>query len=240
MHDGVAQLLRSSQGAWLVDRNFTFNGQQSSVARAHFAFGAPLAGFNSKRDRKSDQIKILRSFIRDELFPYLTKASSSEMRVMWYNEEASTYEVINAAIHDAKIAGSALLFVVLAMWRHSRSFLMAMLSSLSMLYALPLAYCVVVVVLDFRTMSIFNVVSLFILAGIGADDLFVFVDIWKQSAVKFPALSITSGRQGKSRCLHGQGFCFTRATFDQSTAKPTEPTQSHPVDVVLYISGSQV
>ena len=37
------------------------------------------------------------------------------------------------------------------------------------------------VILDFRYIGIFHILSVFIILGIGADDVFIFMDTWKET-----------------------------------------------------------
>ncbi len=38
------------------------------------------------------------------------------------------------------------------------------------------------VILDFRYIGVFHILSVFIILGIGADDVFIFFDAWKETA----------------------------------------------------------
>ena len=70
-------------------------------------------------------------------------------------------------------------------WFHTESLGLASASVFGILMTFPLAYCVYRFILQVKWFGILNLVALFVVLGIGADDTFVLADSWKQSAAYF-------------------------------------------------------
>jgi hypothetical protein len=67
---------------------------------------------------------------------------------------------------------------------------------LHIILSFPFAYFFIQVFLDIGKMGLLNFMSLFIILGIGADDIFIFVDAWKQSAIVKPRAKYGDGDAG--------------------------------------------
>ena len=60
-------------------------------------------------------------------------------------------------------------------------------------------------ILDFRYIGIFHILSIFIILGIGADDVFIFFDAWKETAY-FEVCLLSYGITRKICKAHVEGF----------------------------------
>ena len=96
----------------------------------------------------------------------------------------SSIEVMQELSHDAMFALGSVLFVGVLVLTHTMSGLLTLVAAIGILSSFPMAFacywwC------GFRTMKLLNFVSLFLIMGIGADDVFVFFDTFHQGkAVK--------------------------------------------------------
>ncbi|XP_071485655.1 protein dispatched homolog 1-like [Diadema antillarum] len=82
---------------------------------------------------------------------------------------------------DAIYPCLGVVFVVLLMWMYIGSLFVTIMTVLSMAMSLISAYFVYMAVFRIPFFPFMNLTSVILLVGIGADDAFVFCDIWKQS-----------------------------------------------------------
>jgi hypothetical protein len=168
-----------------LDKNFGVNGSKTSRAiRTILNFGGPLPGYNNTDDRNFGQRPKLGDFLVQRMRPILQKAfdeKSHGVNVVFIGDGLADYEVNNILFGDASLAIASMAVVLLYIWFHTRSLYYATLGMLEILIAFPMTYFLHRVVFQYYWMGLLNFLSLFILLGIGADDIFIFVDAWKQS-----------------------------------------------------------
>lgn len=85
----------------------------------------------------------------------------------------------------------ALMIILIIMWFYTESLLLTFLLSVSVLSALILAYFFYMIVLRLDFFPFLNVTTLIFLVGIGADDAFVYTDVWRQAKQEHPGASLT-------------------------------------------------
>lgn len=85
----------------------------------------------------------------------------------------------------------AMMIILLIMWFYTESILLTFLLVLSVVSALIIAYFLYMIVLGLKFFPFLNVTTLIFLVGIGADDAFVFTDVWRQSKQNNPGASLT-------------------------------------------------
>ena len=89
---------------------------------------------------------------------------------------------------DVAYAIFSFLFVFCYIWFHLGSFFIALLSMLMILMSFPVTYMIYTGVFQVTMNTTLNQLTIFIVLGIAADDIFVYCDAWKQSAfIKFIA-----------------------------------------------------
>lgn len=84
------------------------------------------------------------------------------------------------AFWSARWAGLAFVFVMLFMIVHNGSVFLAVFGMLQILLAFPTVYYVYYVQFGIHNMGIVNLMSLFVLCGIGTDDVFILTDTFLQ------------------------------------------------------------
>jgi len=81
-------------------------------------------------------------------------------------------------------------FVFCYMVFHTRSVFLTLMGLGHVLISFPATWCIYYLVFQIQYMGFLNFIALFVIMGIGADDIFVFVDAWKQSKLqKDPTIS---------------------------------------------------
>ena len=71
------------------------------------------------------------------------------------------------------------LFVFCFIWYHLESFFMAMLSIFMILLSFPVSYLIYTGIFQITMNTTLNQLTIFIVLGIAADDIFVFCDAWR-------------------------------------------------------------
>lgn len=85
----------------------------------------------------------------------------------------------------------AMLIILLIMWFYTESVLLTVLLVLSVVSALIIAYFLYTIVLGLNFFPFLNITTLIFLVGIGADDAFVFTDVWRQAKQNNPGAPLT-------------------------------------------------
>ena len=85
-------------------------------------------------------------------------------------------------LNDVKWAVFSVIFVFCYIMFHLRSFFMAFVSMLLILFSFPITYLLYTGLLRITMNTTLNQMTIFIVLGIAADDIFVFCDAWRHSA----------------------------------------------------------
>lgn len=170
-------------------------------ARSLMYIGTPLQGYDKPSDWDDAQFrKIQKRFVnkvQNELLDkynmksrpfksaYLDAARTGEsgkkFEVLWANDFLEEEQFTEAVNSDFMFAIASVLFVWFWMCVHTGSFFIGTFSILQVVISLPLSLFFYRVVLWRRYFSVMQQLVLFVILGIGADDVFVYVDAWKQS-----------------------------------------------------------
>lgn len=141
---------------------------------------------------------------------------------LYFNFHLYVRTVQGLVSSDLALSGGSFCFIVLFMWFQTRSAFvtcMAVLGIISNFFATNMVYRIV---LDYKYFGVFHVLAVFIILGIGADDVFVFYDTWKASAlINFATLeerlSYCYGKAAKSTLITS---LTTALAFAASAATP--------------------
>jgi len=113
---------------------------------------------------------------------FRAKATTADLEVKFFNGVWYRDEFDNIITFDLSMVSAALLFVYVYICLHTATFTLGCLGILQIMLSVPLALFVYVVVLRVPYFAQVHILALFICLGVGADDLFVFMDAWRQSA----------------------------------------------------------
>jgi predicted RND superfamily exporter protein len=185
-------------------------------------FGTPLPGFESATDREDDQFEIYQEFLTSldgtvegveaELFdmfaiednaegvfayyptPYMAEASPSPtLRVYWFSFFILQNEFVRMLASDLFFAIFSILFVVFWLRIHTGSSMMALSGIFMIVMSLPFTILIYKKIFNIPYYSEIHSLVLFIVLGVGADDIFVLNDSWKLTKHSYPE-DITNGR----------------------------------------------
>nr|XP_040145074.1 protein dispatched homolog 3 [Ictidomys tridecemlineatus] len=191
-YDGMGQDLADIRGSlelamthpefyWYVDEGLSADNLKSSLLRSEILFGAPLPNYYSVDDRWEEQRAKFQSFVVTYV-AMLAKQSTSKVQVLYGGTDLFDYEVRRTFNNDmllAFISSSciAALVYVLTSCSVFLSFFGIASIGLSCLVALFLYH----VVFGVQYLGILNGVAAFVVVGIGVDDVFVFINTYRQA-----------------------------------------------------------
>ncbi|XP_030918206.1 protein dispatched homolog 3 isoform X1 [Geospiza fortis] len=191
-YDGMGQDLADIQGSlelamthpefyWYVDEGLSAENKKSSLLRSEILFGAPLPNYYSVEDRWEEQRRKFQNFVITYV-AMLAKQSTSKVQVLYGGTDLFDYEVRRTFNNDmllAFISSSciAVLVYILTSCSVFLSFFGIASIGLSCLVALFLYH----VVFGIQYLGILNGVAAFVIVGIGVDDVFVFINTYRQA-----------------------------------------------------------
>ncbi|NXK81867.1 DISP3 protein, partial [Amazona guildingii] len=166
---------------WYVDEGLSAENMKSSLLRSEILFGAPLPNYYSVEDRWEEQRRKFQSFVVTYV-AMLAKQSTSKVQVLYGGTDLFDYEVRRTFNNDmllAFISSSciAVLVYILTSCSVFLSFFGIASIGLSCLVALFLYH----VVFGIQYLGILNGVAAFVIVGIGVDDVFVFINTYRQA-----------------------------------------------------------
>uniref|UniRef100_A0A8C6XM59 Dispatched RND transporter family member 3 n=1 Tax=Naja naja TaxID=35670 RepID=A0A8C6XM59_NAJNA len=191
-YDGLGQELADIQGSlelamthpefyWYVDEGLSAENKKSSLLRSEVLFGAPLPSYYSMDDRWEEQCRKFQNFVVTYV-AWLAKESTSKVEVLYGGTDLFDYEVRKIFKNDmllAFISSSciAVLVYLLASCSVFLSFFGIASIGISCLVALFLYH----IVFGIQYLGILNGVAAFVIVGIGVDDVFVFINTYRQA-----------------------------------------------------------
>ena len=186
----TAKLLNTTRSilAYHLGKDAIINGRtaQSKYTRSLMNIAWPLEGYNSTLNQKDEQTKELDS-LTVEAFANALKVTYKSGLVpgidfYYYNRAIYVNEIQDQVVLDFLLAGGSMMFIFVFMWFQVGSLWITTWAIFSILSSFIITNFIYRVILDFRYFGVFHVLSVFIVLGIGADDVFVFIDSWKSSA----------------------------------------------------------
>jgi hypothetical protein len=157
---------------------------QSKYTRSLMSIAWPLGGFNSTLNQKEEQTEKLDSLTVDAFADKLKRTYTKGLpgiEFYYYNRAIYVNEIQLQVVWDFLLAGGSMVFIFIFMWFQVGSLWITTWAIFSILSSFVITNFIYRVILDFRYFGVFHVLSVFIVLGIGADDVFVFMDSWKHS-----------------------------------------------------------
>ncbi|XP_056135997.1 protein dispatched homolog 3 [Lampris incognitus] len=182
IHGSLSLAITHPQFYWYVDESLSPERLSSSILRSEIHFGAPLPSYYSLQDRAEEQRSRFKSFVV-QYANILAKQSTSQVKVLYGGTELFDDEVRHIFYNDmmlAVISGACITVLVYVLTSFSVFLTFFGLASigLSCLVALFLYH----VVFGVRYLGILNGVAAFVIIGIGVDDVFVFINTFRQAS----------------------------------------------------------
>jgi len=168
------------------------------MVRSFVNFGAPLEGFTSEDDRINEQngefeklVKPWEAEINDEYFKkpapgfggsvYMTPSVKNGLQVTYWGFDTQQLEFVRLVESDMLWSTFALLFVYIWMSVHTGSCILSSVGMLQIVCSLPIGCGIYKLLFGIPYFDTLQTLVIFLVLGVGADDVFVLADAWKQS-----------------------------------------------------------
>jgi len=163
----------------------SFGGGTTAIPaiKSSFPFGLPLKGFDNTNDRLNDQYKEAATFLWDTYSDYLMKKNFKNINFYW-DGEGMTDKYVEEGLNETIIfVACSFLGVWCYMSIMTKSCWKSTMGMGQILLSFFSTYTLYRCIFQMTYFGIFNVLSIFIILGIGADDIFVFLDTFSQAGV---------------------------------------------------------
>jgi len=120
---------------------------------------------------------------------------NAPLRCYFWDQDA----FLNQLISDMGLVVVSVAVVFFYMWYNTQSLFLTLCGIFEIIISFPIAFFFWGTVMDQHHFNILQMMVLFIILGIGADDIFVLQDAWRQSAVQDSATISISGRKDDDR-----------------------------------------
>jgi len=225
---------------FFFDEGFNKTNRVASYSRSILYWGQLLEG-TSDEDESSKKLK---KFIIDNLYDDWTEITKPNN-----NPEVASYYFMIALIWDVilqilTVDGLKAIASFMAVFFYLRimlgSWFLTAVGMFEIFMSIPLSWLFFSYVFQIKYFSTLNTICIFIVIAIGADDIFVFMDAYKQSATKGPeVLSSLESRMSYVYRRSGSAMLLTSATtcsaFLCTLASPIAGTRSFGIFAAFVI-----
>ncbi|GMH73348.1 hypothetical protein TrST_g2399 [Triparma strigata] len=169
--------------------------------RSMVQLGSPLEGYTSETDKMTEQYakyeKLFTAW-EDPMFEYIgvehtsTKSAFNQkhtkdgLEVRYWGFDIQQLEFKRVVQFDMFFSMFSLIFVYIWIFVHTGSFFLASIAMLQIVASLPIGNAIYKGVFQIEYFDTLHTLVIFLVLGVGADDVFVLVDGWKQTAELVP------------------------------------------------------
>ena len=160
------------------------NSAKSQYTRSLLYIGWPLEGFSNTNDEEEKQSEKLNQLIVDAFSSILRRKHEDGVGniAFYYNNNALRWNALQSqVIFDLMLAIASFTFIFIFSWFHTGSIWLTAWGIFSIVSSFNITILIYRIVFDYRYFGTFHVLSIFIILGIGCDDIFIFMDTWKLS-----------------------------------------------------------
>ncbi len=168
-------------------KDFDENHLISDVSRTFMEFGFPLAGYENVNDQIEDQrVKAAKFAVKCvEIVEKFSEKHASDMEIFYFGGQAAMDHLVDQIlVHDGMFAFLSMCFVFIYIAIHSGSFFLASAGMFHIVLSFPLGYFLLRIVLGISFFDTMNTFLIYVVLGIGADDVIIYIDCWKQITVE--------------------------------------------------------
>jgi len=174
---------KQSNVNFFFDKNFNINNTVTQYSRSIIWWGELLNGTKDEDESEKELIK----FIKDDLLKSwnkITGSNNGEVKTYFFQLSLIFDIILGILAADALKALASFLAVFFYLRLMIGSWFLAAIGMFEIFMSLPLAWFTFSYIFQIKYFSALNVLCIFIVIAIGADDIFVFMDAYKQSATK--------------------------------------------------------
>lgn len=187
------------------DLGFSAENPVSHYSRGIIFWGGPLVETNltaEEQKKKEEEEKSWGSNPEDDARKEFVKEHYLELMDdqadMSKHPTINTYYFMTAIIgdvilgivtKDAMLALFSFAFIFIWLMINTQSWFLAIVGLMEIMFSIPVAWFIFTVVCQIKYFATLNTLALFVVAAIGADDIFIFMDAYKQSRYHLEVLT---------------------------------------------------
>jgi len=178
------------------DKTFSVDNPKSKFSRGIIFWGGPLEGqetnltADEKEALEEGEDDLRKDFVIDNFLDKMNKQAEEGTHSFinsYYFMIAIIGDVIlQIVLQDALLAIFSLGFVFFWLRINTGSWFLAAVGFFEISFSIPIAWFLFSVVFQIQYFATLNSLAIFIVAAIGADDIFIFMDAYKQSRIRDP------------------------------------------------------
>ena len=192
---------------YFLDGDFDATTLVNRMTRLKYPMGAPLPGYADADDDEDAQegeiglgwldeveVRLARRFGMRAAFlssPYMGIPTEANTEIRWYAGYLRSKDSSSVIQYDLSWAGASILAVWVYMSFHTGSVFVGTLGMFEILMSFPVSIFIYRVLFRVSYLGNIQILSVFVVLGVGADDVFVFFDAFKQSAFEPTSISGT-------------------------------------------------
>ncbi len=168
-----------SEDAEISSSNQTIRSRRT---RSIMTFGYPLHDFNQSRESRGFQYQIWEDWAFQELVPVLMEKLETgvgDLTFLFFGSGLYWREAELSLYKDTVLVIGSFIFIFFFMWFQTGSLFVTTFGLFSVLTSFFGANLIYNLVIGYKFFGTFNLAALFIMLGIGADDIFIYSDIWR-------------------------------------------------------------
>ena len=162
-------------------------------AYAHLARTVIPLGFPMKDAKEKDQLEgKMQNFLVNSFKPLILqlKSETKQFDLVYWSYLLFVKDIAAQAAKEMLLTFGSLTFIFSFMVFHTKSLWISSFAVLSIGCSFLAANMIYRIVLGYAYFGLFHIIAMFIILGIGADDLFIFLDVWKNTAFNsYPSLA---------------------------------------------------
>lgn len=183
----INQLLVQKQHvAFFLDKNFNVSNPVSQYSRSMFYWGKLLNGTKDSEESRDKTKEFILQNLLDKWNIISAEDHNSYVETLFFMGVLIFDIIIKILVTDATLAIASFVAVFFYLRLMLGSWFLTAIGMFEIFMSLPLSWFVFSYIFQIKYFGILNVLCLFIVMAIGADDIFVFMDAYKQSASKGP------------------------------------------------------
>jgi len=153
--------------------------------RARIRLGLPLEGFADENDRPDQQQDLQRESLQQILVDFVIPRRNDAEFVQVFGDfpDITSFFAFRTLASDAIFAGGSMFVVFLCLSLHTSSVFLGGCGLFQILLSFPTTYFFYRVVFGIIHFGTLQTLAIYLLLGIGSDDIFIFYDAFRQSEV---------------------------------------------------------
>uniref|UniRef100_A0A7S3KY13 SSD domain-containing protein n=1 Tax=Amphora coffeiformis TaxID=265554 RepID=A0A7S3KY13_9STRA len=178
------------------DKEFSVDNLVSHYSRGILLWGGPLEVRSTDLtpdevdDQDADDSEQRREYVVDNFLDEMERLAEGgthdEINSYFFMEAIIFDILIEIVIRDGLLAIFSLMFVFIWLRINTGSWFLSAVGIFEIFISIPVAWFFFSVVFQIKYFAFLNALTIFIVAAIGADDIFIFMDAYKQSKYRHP------------------------------------------------------